>query len=45
MKKELAGRASVQLFSGSAKLGLDEAREVVTGWLMAEPVSEGQAHG
>jgi GTP-binding protein len=45
VKKELAGRASVQLFSGSAKLGLDEAREVVTGWLMAEPVSEGQAHG
>lgn len=45
VKKELAGRASVQLFSGSAKLGLDEAREVVTGWLMAEPVNEGQAHG
>jgi GTP-binding protein len=45
VKKELAGRASVQLFSGSAKLGLDEAREVVTGWLMAEPVSEGQADG
>lgn len=45
VKKELAGRASVQLFSGSAKLGLDEAREVVTGWLMAEPISEGQAHG
>ncbi|MFZ9935337.1 MAG: ribosome biogenesis GTP-binding protein YihA/YsxC [Arenimonas sp.] len=45
VKKELAGRASAQLFSGSAKLGLDEAREVVTGWLMATPISEGQAHG
>ncbi|MEY3359241.1 MAG: putative GTP-binding protein EngB, partial [Pseudomonadota bacterium] len=45
VKKELAGRASVQLFSGSAKLGLDEAREVVTGWLMAAPIAEGQAHG
>ncbi len=44
VKKELAGRASVQLFSGSAKLGLDEAREVVTGWLMAAPIAEGQAH-
>ena len=45
VKKELAGRASVQLFSGSAKLGLDDAREVVTGWLMAAPIAEGQAHG
>lgn len=45
VKKELAGRASAQLFSGSAKLGLDEAREVVTGWLMASPVAEGNAHG
>ncbi|WP_297800545.1 ribosome biogenesis GTP-binding protein YihA/YsxC [Arenimonas sp. GDDSR-1] len=45
VKKELAGRASAQLFSGSAKLGLDEAREVVTGWLMAAPVAEGDTHG
>jgi GTP-binding protein len=45
VKKELAGRASVQLFSGSAKLGLDEARDVVTGWLMAAPVAEGDTHG
>lgn len=44
VKKELAGRASAQLFSGSAKLGLDEAREVVTGWLMADP-AEGGPHG
>jgi len=29
VKKELAGRASAQLFSGSAKIGLDEARAVV----------------
>ena len=45
VKKELAGRASAQLFSGSAKLGLDEARDVVTGWLMAAPVAEGDTHG
>ncbi|WP_395771990.1 ribosome biogenesis GTP-binding protein YihA/YsxC [Arenimonas sp.] len=45
VKRELAGRASVQLFSGSAKLGLDEAREVVTGWLMAAPIAEGRTHG
>lgn len=44
VKKELAGRASAQLFSGSAKLGLDEAREVVTGWLMADPI-EGSERG
>jgi len=37
VKKELAGRASVQLFSGSAKTGLDEARAVITGWLHNPP--------
>lgn len=37
VKKELAGRASVQLFSGSAKLGVDEARAVVAGWLQQGP--------
>lgn len=45
VKKELAGRASVQLFSGSAKLGLDEARAVVLGWLQAGPHNEADAHG
>jgi GTP-binding protein len=35
VKKELAGRASVQLFSGSARLGLDEARTVISQWLSA----------
>jgi GTP-binding protein len=44
VKKELVGRASAQLFSGSAKLGLDEARGVVTGWLMADPI-EGSERG
>jgi GTP-binding protein len=33
VRKELAGRASAQIFSADAKLGLDEARAVVTGWL------------
>lgn len=35
VNKELAGRASAQLFSGSARLGLDEARAVITEWLSA----------
>lgn len=33
VKKALAGRASVQIFSGSSKIGVDDARAVVTGWL------------
>lgn len=33
VRKELAGRATAQVFSADAKLGLDEARAVVTGWL------------
>ena len=37
VNKELAGRASAQLFSGSAKLGVDEARAVVAGWLQQGP--------
>ena len=46
VKKELAGRASVQLFSGSAKLGVDEARAVVTGWLnQGPPELLGENHG
>ena len=45
VKKELAGRASAQLFSGSAKLGLDEARAVVSGWLQAGPHIEAVSHG
>jgi GTP-binding protein len=45
VKKELAGRASAQLFSGSAKLGLDEARAVVLGWLQAGPHIEVESHG
>lgn len=45
VKKQLDGRASAQLFSGSAKLGLDEARGVVAGWLTATPPAEGNAHG
>lgn len=45
VKKELAGRASAQLFSGSAKIGLDEARAVVSGWLRAGPHLEAASHG
>ncbi|MFM6989098.1 MAG: ribosome biogenesis GTP-binding protein YihA/YsxC [Arenimonas sp.] len=45
VKKELAGRASAQLFSGSAKIGLDEARAVVLGWLQAGPHIEAVSHG
>ena len=46
VKKELAGRASVQLFSGSAKLGVDEARAVVAGWLQqGPPATAGEHHG
>ena len=33
VRKELAGRATAQVFSADPKLGLDEARAVVTGWL------------
>ncbi|GGA83093.1 putative GTP-binding protein EngB [Arenimonas soli] len=33
VRKELAGRATAQVFSADAKLGVDEARAVVTGWL------------
>ena len=33
VRKELAGRATAQVFSADAKIGLDEARAVVTGWL------------
>jgi GTP-binding protein len=40
VKKELAGRASAQLFSGSARLGLDEARAVIAAWLTAAPESD-----
>ncbi len=42
VKKELAGRASVQVFSGSSKIGIDEARAVVTAWLQTplEPLGE-----
>jgi GTP-binding protein len=45
VKNELAGRASVQLFSGSSKIGVDEARAVVTGWLQADTQSTGESHG
>ena len=45
VKKELAGRASAQLFSGSAKIGLDEARAVVLGWLQAGPHLKAESHG
>ena len=45
VKKELAGRASAQLFSGSAKIGLDEARAVVSGWLQAGPHLKAESHG
>ncbi len=45
VKKELAGRASAQLFSGAAKLGIDEARAVVLGWLQAGPHIEAESHG
>jgi len=37
VKRELAGRASVQLFSASARQGVDEARAIVTGWLGLAP--------
>ena len=33
VRRELAGKASVQLFSAPGRLGLDEARAVVVGWL------------
>jgi GTP-binding protein len=33
VKKALAGTASAQLFSAETKLGVDEARAVVAGWL------------
>ena len=45
VKKDLAGRASVQLFSGSSRLGVDEARAVVTGWLQNAQLVTGESHG
>lgn len=44
VKKELAGRASVQIFSGSSKIGVDDARAVVTGWLQ-QAVQTGDSIG
>lgn len=44
VKKELAGRASVQIFSGSSKIGVDDARAVVTGWLQ-QAVQTGESIG
>jgi GTP-binding protein len=45
VKNDLAGRATVQLFSGSSKIGVDEARAVVTGWLQADNPTPGESHG
>lgn len=45
VKKELAGRASVQVFSGSSKIGVDEARAVVTGWLQTPLEPQEESHG
>ena len=45
VKKELAGRASVQVFSGSSKIGVDEARAVVTGWLQTPFEPQEESHG
>ncbi len=45
VKKELAGRASVQVFSGSSKIGVDEARAVVTTWLQTPLTPQEEAHG
>ena len=33
VRRQLEGQASVQLFSAHGKLGLDEARAVIAGWL------------
>ena len=41
VKKELAGRGTAQIFSGSSKLGVDEARGVITGWLQNAERPEG----
>ena len=45
VKKELAGRASVQVFSGSSKIGVDEARAVVTTWLQTPLALKEELHG
>jgi len=45
VKKELAGRASVQVFSGSSKIGVDEARAVVTTWLQTPLTPQEELHG
>lgn len=45
VRKDLAGRATVQLFSGSSKIGVDEARAVVTGWLQNDNQNTGDPHG
>ena len=41
VKKELAGRGTAQIFSGSSKLGVDEARAVIAGWLQNATRPEG----
>ncbi len=45
VKKDLAGRASVQVFSGSSKIGVDEARAVVTTWLQTPLAPKEESHG
>lgn len=45
VRRELAGRASVQLFSGVGKIGIEEARAVVAGWVQAAPVPAGAVYG
>lgn len=45
VRRELAGRASVQLFSGVGKIGIEEARAVVAGWVQAAPMPAGAAYG
>jgi GTP-binding protein len=42
VRRDLAGKASVQLFSAPGKLGVDEARAVVVGWLWPADAGDGQ---
>jgi len=44
-KRELGGVATVQLFSSTAKTGVDDARKVLVQYLAKEPGGEGSAAG
>lgn len=43
VRKQLAGRASVQLFSAPSSDGVEQARKVLSGWFLGEQADEAAA--